>query len=69
MPAALRTLGLLRRELGRAGRDLLPSSGALPAQAADFDAATLSRLIGRTVTSCEPAGGTSGTTDRSVLRL
>lgn len=69
MPAALRTLGRLGRELGRAGWDLIPSAGALPSQAADFDAATLSQLIGRAVTACEPAGGTSGTTDRSVLRL
>lgn len=69
MPAVLRTLGRLGCELGRVGLDLLPSANALPARAADFDAATLSRLIGREVTSCAPAGGTSGTTDRSVLRL
>lgn len=69
MPAALRTLGRLGRELGRVGWDLVPSADSLPARAADFDPATMSRLIGRRVTACEPAGGTSGTTDRSVLRL
>lgn len=64
----LRTAGRLGRELGRIALDrLLPSS--LPRRAADLDPATLSRIVGREVTGSAPLGGTSGTTDRSVLRL
>lgn len=66
---AARTLGRLGRELARAGLDGLPSRTALPAQAAAIDAALLSDLLGRPVRSCEPLGGTSGTTDRNVLRV
>ena len=69
MPAALRTGVLLGRELGRVALDLLPAAGALPRRAADLDAATVAQLIGSPVTGCAPVTGTSGTTDRSVLRL
>ncbi len=65
---ALKTWGRLSRELGRVGLDLvLPSS--FPGRAADLDPVTLSGIIGREVTGCVPLGGTTGTTDRSVLRL
>lgn len=67
--SGLRTAGRLVRELGRFAVDQAPGSSALPQRAAEVDAATLSALIGRTVTGSEPLGGTSGTTDRSVLRL
>ncbi|MCW2786920.1 MAG: Phosphotransferase enzyme family protein [Marmoricola sp.] len=68
MPA-LTTAVSLGRELRRFAVDLLPSSSALPASAADLDAATVSTLIGRAVRSCEPVGGSTGTTDRCILRL
>jgi len=66
--SALHTAGRLGRELGRVVLDRVPPA-TLPRRAAELDPATLSRIIGRTVTACEPLAGTSGTTDRSVLRL
>src|SRR5690242_2123872 len=69
MPSVVLTVGRLGHELGRVALDLLPSATALPARAADFTPALMTELLGRTVTGCEPAGGTTGTTDRSVLRL
>ncbi len=66
--SVLRTAGRAGREVGRLVLDQVPPA-ALPRRAADLDPATLSRLLGRTVTGCEPLAGTSGTTDRSVLRL
>lgn len=63
----LSTLRRLGQELGRAGWDALP--GGPPRRAADLGPEALSALLGRTVTGCSPAGGTTGTTDRAVLRL
>lgn len=69
MHSGVRALGRFSRELVRVGRDTRRSSHGLPNQVVDLDAATMSRLIGRSVTSCVPVGGSSGTTDRSVFRL
>ncbi|MET3963626.1 aminoglycoside phosphotransferase (APT) family kinase protein [Marmoricola sp. OAE513] len=69
MPSVVRTAGRLGQELGRVALDLLPSSSALPGRAADFTPPVMSSLLGREVSGCEPIGGTTGTTDRSVLRL
>lgn len=67
--SALHTAGRLARELGRLALDSVPTGSAFPRRAAELDPASLSTLLGRTVTSCAPSGGTSGTTDRAVLRL
>jgi Phosphotransferase enzyme family len=65
----LRTAARAGRELGRLTADTLLRGGGLPRRAADLDAATLGRLIGREVTSVEVLDGTTGTTDRCRLRL
>lgn len=66
---AIGSAARLVRELGRVAVDLVPSRSGLPARAADLTPADLSVLLGRSVLSSEPVGGTYGTTDRSVLRL
>lgn len=66
---ALETSARTLRELGRLGADLLPLPGRLPRRAADLDPAALTALLGRRVTEVTLLGGTSGTTDRSVLGL
>ncbi len=65
----LPTAGLLGTELGRVALDLLPRTSRLPTRAADLSAATLSELIDLPVRACTPLTGTSGTTDRTLLRL
>lgn len=67
--SALHTVGRFGRELGRLVLDRVPSGSALPARAAELDPLTLGAIIGSPVTSCTPVAGTSGTTDRAVLRL
>lgn len=67
--SGLHTTGRLFRELGRFALDKVPTASSLPARAAELDPATMTELIGRPVRTCEPLGGSSGTTDRSVLRL
>ena len=65
----LRTAARAGRELGRLTADLALRGGGLPHRAADLDAATLGRLIGREVDGVVVLEGTTGTTDRCRLRL
>ena len=51
------------------GADTALRGGGLPRRASDLDAGTLGRLIGREVATVEVLDGTTGTTDRSRLRL
>lgn len=64
--ALLRLVGRIGREAGRAA---LAPTGALPGGLEAYDAAALTRLLGRRVDEVTVLDGTSGTTDRARVGL
>lgn len=65
----LRTGRRVAQELGRVGVDRVRRRGGLPTQASALTAESLSRVLGREVTSVLALDGTTGTTDRSRLAV